>query len=332
MSSGWDAPSGAKSLISSQKFRRVMVALMIGLAGVFTLIGGTGADARMGGGGSFGSRGSRTFGMPSFTPTAPRVSPIERSATPSSGFGNSSFGGARKSGLLGGGFGRGLLGGFLGAGLFGMLFGGGFGGGLGGGMSFIGLLLQLGLLYLGFRLLMGFFRNRQHAFGGGGSAYAPSGYTAGGGSGAGSGGGRPQGTPITIGPDDYQAFERRLVESQTAYGSGDVGTLRRVATPEMAGNFEQELASNARQGVVNKLTDVRLLSGDLSEAWREGGTDYATVAMRFSLIDATVDQHSGRVVAGNATTPQEVTEVWTFARPAGGGPSGWALAAIQQAA
>ena len=41
------------------------------------------------------------------------------------------------------------------------------------------------------------------------------------------------------------------------------------------------------------MTDVRLLQGDLAEAWREGGREYATLAMRFSMIDATRDP-SGR--------------------------------------
>lgn len=326
MSSGF----GLFSSLSRSSIRPLLTALMIALTGVFTVASVGGADARLGGGGSFGSRGSRTFSMPSATPTAPRASPIERSATPNSGFGNSGFAGARP-GFFGGGFGRGLLGGFLGAGLFGMLFGNGFGGGLGGGMSIIGLILQLGLLYLAFRFIMGFFRNRQSAFGGNNSAYSGSPAFSGGAPAVGNAGRGPQGTPITIGPDDYQAFEQRLIDSQNAYSNGDIGTLRRVATPEMAGNFEQELAGNARQGVVNKLTDVHLLQGDLSEAWRESGNDYATVAMRFSLIDTTIDQHSGQVVAGNAHTPQEVTEVWTFARPAGAPPNAWALSAIQQA-
>ena len=307
--------------------RAVSTAMMIALAGAMMVTAPGSADARLGGGGSFGSRGSRTFSMPSATPTAPRVSPFTSSATPRSGFGTS---GIARPGFFGGGFGRGLLGGFLGAGLFGMLFGGGFGGGLGGGMSFIGLLLQLGLLYLGFRFIMSFFQNRRAAYGGaalGGvsSAFARAPL------GVGTGAARPQGTPITIGPDDYQMFERRLVESQAAYSNGDSATLRRVATPEMAGTFEQELADNARQGVVNRLSDVHLLNGDLSEAWREGGDEYATVAMKFSLIDATVEQRTGRVVAGNSNMPQDVTEVWTFARRAGAGPAGWTLSAIQQA-
>jgi predicted lipid-binding transport protein (Tim44 family) len=53
--------------------------------------------------------------------------------------------------------------------------------------------------------------------------------------------------------------------------------------------------------------------------------------MRFSLLDATIDG-SGRVVAGSRTTPQEVTEIWTFRRPRGGSARQWELSAIQQGA
>ena len=319
--------------LTSHRARAIVAAFALTLAGSFVLA--TSADARLGGGSSFGSRGSRTFSMPSSTPTAPSVSPFQRSATPNSGFGSSSFGnsgfGRTSPGFFGGGFGRGLIGGFLGAGLFGMLFGGGLTGGLGGGMSLIGLILQLGLLYLGFRFIMGLFANRRGAtLGANTTAFsglpgAPQG------SGASQTGGAPQATPITIGPEDYQAFEHRLAESQAAYSNGDLGALQRIATPEMAGDFAQELRANDQQGVINRISDVRLLQGDLSEAWRESGSDYASVAMRFSLVDATIDKASGRVVSGDAQRPQEVTEVWTFRRPAGGGSQSWALSGIQQA-
>ena len=317
----------------SRFLRRLSMAAMLGLVGTLALSGA--ADARLGGGGSFGSRGSRTFSMPSTTPTAPSIAPIQRSTTPSFGNSgvNSGLAGAQRPGFFGGGFGRGLLGGFLGAGLFGMLFGGGMFGGLGGGTSIIGLLLQLALLYFGVKFLFGMFRNRQQPAFGGQSGFGGQGGGFGsgfGGQGFGGAGAAPQTTPITIEQADYQAFERRLVDSQAAYSNSDVGALRRIATPEMSGNFERELAENARQGVINKITDVHLVSGDLSEAWRENGTDYATVAMRFSLVDATIDQHSGQVVSGSSTAPQQVTEVWTFQRPAGAGPEGWSLAAIQQ--
>ena len=76
--------------------------------------------------------------------------------------------------------------------------------------------------------------------------------------------------------------------------------------------------------MVNRISDVKLLQGDLAEAWREGDTDYATVAMRYSLKDRSVDRASGRVVERG---PDEATEVWTFMRARGGN---WILSAIQQ--
>ena len=78
---------------------------------------------------------------------------------------------------------------------------------------------------------------------------------------------------------------------------------------------------------MNRIDDVRLLQGDLAEAWRENGADYATVAMRFRLTDTTVDRASGRIVPGDPSTPTEAVEVWTFRRERGGP---WRLSAIQQ--
>jgi predicted lipid-binding transport protein (Tim44 family) len=132
-------------------------------------------------------------------------------------------------------------------------------------------------------------------------------------------------------PADFDAFERKLTEVQTAYGAEDIGALRRLATPEMMSYFDEELTANARKGLVNRLSEPKLLQGDLSEAWREGADEYATVAMRFSLIDTMVDKASGRVVSGDQTKASEATEVWTFVRPRGATPNDWQLSAIQQA-
>ncbi|GJD86507.1 hypothetical protein HPGCJGGD_4414 [Methylobacterium haplocladii] len=92
----------------------------------------------------------------------------------------------------------------------------------------------------------------------------------------------------------------------------------------MVGYFEEELRANAQRGVVNRISDVKLLQGDLSEAWREGNVEYATVAMRFALKDVTIERNSQRVVENG---PSEAKEFWTFARERGGA---WQLSAIQQ--
>ena len=73
---------------------------------------------------------------------------------------------------------------------------------------------------------------------------------------------------------------------------------------------------------------VKLLQGDLSESWREGDVDYATVAMRYGSLDVVRDRTSGKVLAGSPDEPVETTEVWTFRRETGpwGGGDGVLLA------
>ena len=303
--------------------------LILALSAALALGFASDASARVGSGFSFGSRGARTFSAPSATPTAPQgASPIQRSMTSP----NANIFSRPSGGFFSGGFGRGLIGGFIGAGLFGLLFGNGLFGGLGGGMSILGLLLQIGLLFLLFKLVMGFVRGNRPAFQG---ASNRSGLGQGGAAGfAGFGGGQagaPRETKLDITPADFGVFEQRLAAIQTAFGAEDFEHLRALATPEMASFFAEDLAANAKKGLVNKVSGVTFLQGDLAEAWREPQSEYATVAMRFSLIDTMADRVSGKLVSGDPAVPQQVTEVWTFARRPGGAPSDWKLSAIQQA-
>jgi predicted lipid-binding transport protein (Tim44 family) len=291
------------------------------------------ADARIGGGrSSFGSRGFRTFSAPPTTRTAPgSISPIERSITQPGTFARPNAatpgigGGFNRSGLFGGGLLGGLAAGFLGAGLFGLLFGHGLFGGLTGFASLLGLLLQIGLVAFVGVLLFRMWQGRRQPALAGGPQLRDIGLNR---SGLGQlGGGAAAGLqPIEIRPEDYQAFERLLGEIQAAYSAEDLSALRARVTPEMLSYLSEELAQNASRGVVNRVSNVKLEQGDLAEAWSEGDTEYATVAMRFSLVDRTLDRASGRLVEGS-DTPEVVTEVWTFRRARGGA---WLLSAIQQ--
>lgn len=305
--------------------------------GILALAVAGAAEARPGGGSSSGSRGSRTYDAPAATRTAPNTAePIQRTQTPQPL--PQRPGQPAQTAPAGGGFGRGLagglMGGLLGAGLVGLLFGSGLAGGLGGIASFIGLLLQLALLAGLVMLALRFFRRRQEPALAGPNSMARTGLGVPGQQGgvAFGGGGRPapaapRGEPITIGPNDYTAFERLLAEVNQAYSRQDVPALWNLATPEMAGYLQEELNENVGKGVVNTTSNVRLLQGDLAEAWREGPVEYATVAMRFQLVDVTVERATGRVVAGDPNRPVESTEVWTFRRDQGGP---WKLSAIQQ--
>lgn len=301
--------------------KAVAVVMALALPAVMAV---TSADARVGGGFSSGSRGGRTFSAPPSTHTAPGTAqPFNRTfSQPGSPSTGSRIGGGffnrPGTGLLGG-----LAAGFLGAGLFGMLFGGGLFSGLGGFSSILGLLLQIGLIVFVIRLAMSWWHRRQqpaYAGGAGGMGGTQSNFSS---MGFGMG---SNGAPLQIQPADYEAFERLLVDIQTAYSNEDMGKLRTLVTPEMATFFNEDMQQNRQRGQVNKVSGTKLLQGDLAEAWREGDTDYASVAMRFSIVDRYVDVASGRLISGS-DQPVEVTEVWTFVRPRG---SNWELSAIQQ--
>jgi predicted lipid-binding transport protein (Tim44 family) len=247
------------------------------------------------------------------------------------------------------GFGTGLAAGLFGAGLLGMMMGNGFFGGLAGLGSILGLVIQIGLVVLAVSLLVKWFRRRQQPAYAGAPGYArsasggpepkpPGGGLASalGGLGSGLGSARgnsaTQGRPgprdvVSIREGDYAAFEKTLVDMQSAYSSGDTAAIWEIATPEMAGYIQEELNDNASRGVVNTVTNVKLVQGDLAEAWREGTAEYATVAMRYALTDVTREKATGRIVEGDPNTTGETIETWTFRRD-NGGP--WKLSAIQQ--
>jgi len=302
------------------------------------------ADAKMGGGRSFGSRGSRTYSAPPPTTTAPNTAaPIERSMTQPQRPATTAQAGQTapaQGGLFGnrfGGFGGGLLAGFLGAGLLGMLFGGGLFSGLTGAgfAGFLGLLLQVALVVIVAKLAWSWWQRRQagayatasgpkmhdmmrdnmsaqpssrQPLGGGGAAAAAT-------------------SNVVIDEADFTTFERKLGEIQAAYAAEDLAKLRTLVTPEMLGYLAEDLSDNTSRGVVNEISDVKLLQGDLAESWQEDGRDYATVAMRYSLVDIIRERASGKIVEGSEE-PQEITELWTFLRGRGGD---WILSAIQQA-
>jgi len=314
----------------SQHMRGWVKAIAIVLSLALPVLAASTADARVGGGFSSGSRGTRTFTAPPSTNTAPSTAqPFNRTfSQPSSPGINSPVGGGlfnRPGGGLLGGFAAG----FLGAGLLGMLFGGGLFSGIGGFSSILGLLLQIVLIVFLVRMAMSWWQRRQMSE----PAYAGAGTGVGagqqaqasafGGRGFGFGSGS---APLEIQPADYEAFERLLGEIQIAWSNEDIGRLRMLASPEMVSYLERDLEQNRARNRINKTSGTKLLQGDLAEAWREGDSDFASVAMRFSLIDRTLDRTTGQLVEGSEQ-PTEITEVWTFLRVRGGD---WELSAIQQ--
>lgn len=311
---------------------RIKARLLAGFAALALVLGPALAEARPGGGFSSGSRGSRTTTAPPVTRTAPeaprsfdRTAPAAQAPRPGMA---SPAPAAARGGMFGGGFGGALMGGLIGVGIGGLLFGNGLFGGISGLGGLLGLLIQIALVVLLVRFALRFFRSRQPAMAGGpreGMGMAREAQPGprpmmGGGGGAAT-------QPIQVTQADYQAFEALLRDINAAWSRRDEAGLARLATPEMASYFAQDLRDLDARGWRNETSDVRLEQGDLSEAWREADGDYATVAMRFSLVDVTYDTQ-GRVVEGDPATRSTATELWTFRRRRGGP---WQLSAIQQA-
>ena len=302
------------------------------------------ADARPGGGASSGSRGARTYSAPPTTNTAPgQARQFDRTQTEPSRGGALATQQAQRPPIgqpnpAGGFFSRspfmaGLMGGLIGVGLGGLLFGHGLFGGFTGFASFLGLLLQIGLIAGLVWLVVGYLRRRsavqQPAMAGvpngmARQAHGVAGYASRGGA---AGAAAAAGNAISLTPADFEAFERTLKEVNAAWSRQDLPALQRLSTPEMAGYFARDLSDLAERGWRNETRDVKLEQGDLAEAWREGEREYATVAMRFSLVDVTRRLADGAVVEGDPDRRTEATELWTFVRPSGGS---WVVSAIQQ--
>lgn len=335
---------------SGNRLTKLTAAMVLGLIASFAAVDF--AEARRAGGGGFGSRGARTYQAPAPTRTAPNnAAPMERSMTPNTGTntqanrpaaGAQNAAAAQRSGGMFGNFGRSMLGGLLVGGLIGMMLGNG----LGGLAGMFGLLLQVAVIALLAMFVMRMFANRrQTATAGAGNAGAqPFGAAKSATPQAGFGSRTPsvnpfeakqaetpaapvvEEEPMDVGQEELDRFEQMLSEIQTAYGREDYTALRKLTTPEAMSYLAEELGEIASSGMRNEVKDVKLLQGDVSEAWREGNVEYATVAIRYSAIDVMLDRNTGAVVEGNPDEPVESVEVWTFTRVDGGD---WLLAAIQ---
>ncbi|WP_044564519.1 TIM44-like domain-containing protein [Azospirillum sp. B4] len=314
------------------------------------------ADARPGRSSSSGSRGSRTY----TTPANPSVTgqPIQRSITPppaaapaapayqprpafqqpfaQPGFAQPSF--TQRHPFL-----SGMMGGFLGASLYNSLFGhhgygvgGDYGSGSGGAFGgFMRLLIMLGIAYLIYRLVRMAISGPRPATSSGMTydLYQPQEppyqATPFGGS---YGGSVPPPPPVpAIGVQmqgqDLSAFEQILTGIMDSWSKGDLTALRRHLTPEMLSYYGEEMTENQSRGIRNQVADVQLVKGDVVESWHEDDRTYCTALLRWRARDWTVDENTGRVVAGDEHRPEEVQELWTFVKADGGR---WLLSAIQQ--
>jgi predicted lipid-binding transport protein (Tim44 family) len=304
------------------------------------------AGRGLSGGGSMGSRGSRTTtpvrpyappaspgvqpstpSRPPLTPTTPPYQPSPYSANPS------------------GGFLRSVLGGFAGGMLAHWLFGGSpataGAPGTGGGSSF-GLFDLILLAAIGYFLYRFLIKKPQQEAG------APGAYQ----SSATAGAAAPapyldQQQPAEVrdletglrqiksvdplfGEDKFkdQAMDY-FFKIQGAWADRDMSTVKHLLTGEMFGILQEDADKMRQEGQFNKLENIAVREVNITEAWQESGQDYLTVRIYATLLDYTINEKTGGILSGSKTEPTKFEEYWTFTRPVGNNP--WQLSAISQA-
>lgn len=308
------------------------------------------AEARVGGGRSFGSRGSRGF-------TSPRSSSFSNPSSNSSGnpyrSGTSPYGNSyspqnqpplgttpqpaipsRRSSFLsslGAGIAGGMLGGML-ARSFGWA-GQGYGGGMGGGIGIFEIFLIGGLLFLLYRLFSS--QNQPSASSGNGAEdlmrkARPFGWN-------------PPSQQRERNLDSDQRIDPNILDItpinpelamdlffriQGAWTNRDLSSVQGFLDREVTDYLGNELArlKSARQ--INRLENIAVRSTDVVEAWRESDREFSTVKILASLLDYTVDENTNQVLEGSKSDPVKFEEYWTFSRAIG--TSQWKLSAIQQ--
>ncbi|MDO9307794.1 MAG: Tim44 domain-containing protein [Deltaproteobacteria bacterium] len=319
--------------------RRNTLKIMILLAAVL-LVSATvlefEAQARVGGGRSIGSSGTRSYSR-SASPTQSTAPPRQQSATnPNPGFQQPAAGGFMRS-MAGG-----IVGGMLGGMLFRSLGFSGMGGGMGGGgIGLFEIILIAGIGYLIYRFIKK--RREESANSSFNQPLYQNANTA------------PAATPLYGGyqepvqqNDDVETglghirqFDQTFDEDrfndlvmdnffkiQGAWMNRDLSPVSGILTDEMRRIMQQDVEKLLRDKQVNRLENIAVRKVEIAEAWQESGQDYINALIYANLLDYTTDDSNGAVISGSKTDPVKFEEYWTFTRPVGNNP--WKLSAIDQ--
>ncbi len=292
------------------------------------------ADARLGGGRSFGSRGSRSYSQPSRSYSQPAPDRNQ----PSSQTSPSPYQPQQNGSFL-----RSLAGGMLGGVIGGMLFRSlGFAGwgNSGGGIGLFDMILIVGILYLIYRIIRGrrresySYRNAYYRQGGEpGRESSFAGYDA----------------PADQASDDMAAGlahirqmdpyfdENRFSDGvmdiffkvQGAWMNRDLAPVGGLLTSDMKSLIQEDVDNLIREKKINRLENIAVRDVEIVEAWQESGQDFITARIYANLLDYTTDDATGNILSGSMTEPVKFEDYWTFTRPVGNNP--WKLSAISQA-
>jgi predicted lipid-binding transport protein (Tim44 family) len=113
-----------------------------------------------------------------------------------------------------------------------------------------------------------------------------------------------------------------------AFAEGDTDLLNSLLNNEVYNNFLQAIRSREADKYTLENTLVRIVSGEMIEAYMEDQIANVTIKIVSEQVNVTRDE-DGEIVDGDADHISEVTDIWTYARDTKTGDPNWLLVATR---
>nr|CRH07137.1 Protein of unknown function. Import inner membrane translocase, subunit Tim44 [Candidatus Magnetococcus massalia] len=130
--------------------------------------------------------------------------------------------------------------------------------------------------------------------------------------------------------DDFiQGAKACYTIMQGSWSNYDKAKLEPLLTEAMLHDVDTHVSNLSADGEVNVIEQIQFNNAELIEGWQEMGQDYLTVRFDVSLVEY-VKNTAGDIIDGDAESPQQVSDDWTFVRASNSKDPNWKLTAIQQ--
>lgn len=119
-----------------------------------------------------------------------------------------------------------------------------------------------------------------------------------------------------------QAYEMIVI----AFARGDRDMLRNMVGDEVYANFDAAITARQAAGQTMETRLAAIKDAHITQASLRGKMAEVTVKFTADLISSVMNA-SGELVQGHPTLPQQVSELWTFARDTASDDPNWTLIA-----
>ncbi len=113
-----------------------------------------------------------------------------------------------------------------------------------------------------------------------------------------------------------------------AFAEGDKQALKPLLSKEVYDGFVAAIDERKKQKHILESKFVGINKADISKISIAGGDAQISIKFVSDLITATLDEE-GRVIDGDPSEIQEITDVWTFERPISSRDPNWRLVATE---